>query len=75
MEDRHSTGPPVGLIERVPSQPHFHPSSHEVVNPRSPGRTSVNIDVNLAEEGRRSEREITPGSPRRDLIRDGSDGD
>jgi len=62
----------VGLIERVPSQPHFHPSSHEVVNPRSPGRTLVNIDVNLAEEGRRRD---NAGCFRRDLIRDGSDGD
>lgn len=41
--------PLVGLIERVPSQPYFCPSSHELVNPRSPGRTSVNIDVNLEE--------------------------
>jgi len=55
--------PLVRLIERVPSQPYFHPSSHEVVNSRSPGRTSVNIDVNLEERGnlwkrkRRRERE------------------
>lgn len=51
----------VGLIERVPSQPYFHPSSHEVVNSRSPGRTSVNIDVNLEErenlQKRKRERE------------------
>lgn len=77
--------PLVGLIERVPSQPYFRPSSHEVVNPWSPGRTSVNIDVNLEERNgwtrvrERAREEITQG-PREtrrgetNLIHGGSDG-
>lgn len=52
---------------------------HEVVNPRSLGRTSVNIDVNLEERSGRERERITQG-PREtrrgeaNLIRGGSDG-
>jgi len=77
--------PLVGLIERVPSQPYFRPSSHEVVNSRSPGRTSVNIDVNLEKRNgwiqvRERKREKITQDPREtrrgvvNLIRGGSDG-